>query len=307
MSSNEESAALEPRVAIVVLNWNRWRLTKECLASIEHLSYSNRFVIVVDNGSTDDSVVQIQESFPETTIVRNDSNLGFAGGCNAGINRALADGAEYVFLLNNDATVEENTLRLLVGAAVRSRAAICGARVMDCEGTATQFNGRRWPMHIFGFDGVKTPGMSTGLTMTDCVDGCAMLLRRDLLKSRLRDDGYVLDPRYFLYCEDTDLCLYAKRAGFLCAVAHEAVVKHGLAQSSGGSANPRTFYYLTRNRVSLANRWLGLPLRFAFHLYYVPSRLLLLTIRAKECRSAISIGLRDGYFGVRGAWVSHGN
>ena len=173
MSSNEESAALEPRVAIVVLNWNRWRLTKECLASIEHLSYSNRFVIVVDNGSTDDSVVQIQESFPETTIVRNDSNLGFAGGCNAGINRALADGAEYVFLLNNDATVEENTLRLLVGAAVRSRAAICGARVMDCEGTATQFNGRRWPMHIFGFDGVKTPGMSTGLTMTDCVDGCA--------------------------------------------------------------------------------------------------------------------------------------
>jgi len=306
MSNLGTSTPISARVAIVILNWNRWRLTKECLDSVAVSDYPDQLIVVVDNGSGDDSVARLRESDPSAEIIATGSNLGFAGGCNVGIARALAGAADYVLLLNNDATVAPGALRRLVASAKSADAAICGARVMDEDGKVVLFDGRRWPGHIFGVDGVGLRDDSTEWSDSDCVDGCAILLRRDLLEQRLREHGYVLDPKFFMYCEDTDLCLYGRSRGFRCVVSHAALVRHGLAKSSGGSANPRSFYYLTRNRVSLANRWLSLPVRILFHCYYLPSRLLLLLMRPRSTRSAILQGLRDGYRGVTGIWSRHG-
>ena len=108
---------MQPKVCIIVLNWNGWADTCHCLSSLQHLTYSNYRILVVDNGSTDDSVEQIRTQFPGIELVEAGSNLGFASGCNAGIARALAAGADYVWLLNNDTTVDASALGGLVDKA----------------------------------------------------------------------------------------------------------------------------------------------------------------------------------------------
>jgi len=94
-------------VNIFVLNWNGRDLTLDCLASLEKVTYSNANVIVIDNGSTDDSVVSIKEKYPETDIIEFPTNLGFAGGNNAGF-QSTANKADYTIFLNNDTIVDSN-------------------------------------------------------------------------------------------------------------------------------------------------------------------------------------------------------
>jgi len=296
----------EPRVVAVVLNWNQWRMTVACLASLGASSFKNASCIVVDNGSADDSVARIRQVCPDAEVIETGTNLGFAAGCNVGIERALANGADYVLLFNNDATLAADALENLVEAARDADAQLVGARVLDEQGEMALFDGRRWPWHIFGLDRVGKTDTSKAWSKSDCLDGCAMLLRRDLLEHRLRVDGFVFDPVYFMYCEDTDLCLFGKKEGSRCIVAHRAIVYHGLAKSSGGVANPRSFYYITRNRIVLARRWLSPATRVIFHVYYLASRLLMLPARTGTVRVAIVEGLRDGYAGVTGIWVRHG-
>ena len=102
--------AAPPSVHIVILNWNGWRLTLECLRSLQGLDYADTTIWVVDNGSTDDSLERLRDSGLAPRILENGANLGFGAGCNPAIRRALAEGAEYVWLLNNDTCVDPGAL-----------------------------------------------------------------------------------------------------------------------------------------------------------------------------------------------------
>ncbi len=92
----------QPDVTCILLNWNGWRDTVECLKALKECRYRNLTIIVVDNGSTNDSVARIRAAHPDVLLLESGKNLGFAGGNNIGIRYALAQGAEYVWLLNND-------------------------------------------------------------------------------------------------------------------------------------------------------------------------------------------------------------
>src|SRR5450830_1576724 len=98
------------RVDVVVLNWNGWQDTIACLASLQRQDYPHFNLLVVDNGSTDGSVDQIKKAMPALELLQTGANLGFGGGCNAGIKLALARGADYVWLINSDATVDSGAL-----------------------------------------------------------------------------------------------------------------------------------------------------------------------------------------------------
>src|SRR5581483_12156776 len=117
--SDGSSAGALPRVHVVILNWNGWENTSVCLSSVQQLDYENRHVVVVDNGSTDESAAYIRREFPNVELIETGINLGFAGGCNAGIRRAMDESADYVWLLNNDTRVSVNALRALVDRAER--------------------------------------------------------------------------------------------------------------------------------------------------------------------------------------------
>ena len=95
----------EPRVSIVILNWNSYEVTLDCLLSLRKMDYRNFEVVLVDNGSIDGSPAKLLQSVPEIRLIRNETNLGFAGGCNVGMRDALRRGTDYVLLLNNDTIV----------------------------------------------------------------------------------------------------------------------------------------------------------------------------------------------------------
>src|SRR4051794_37273189 len=105
-----------PKVAIVVLNWNDGAATLACLGALRSIDYPNIAVIVVDNGSTDGSAQRIRDS-AFVDLVVNPTNLGFTGGVNVGIARAMATTADYVWLLNSDATTQPDVLSRLVATA----------------------------------------------------------------------------------------------------------------------------------------------------------------------------------------------
>ena len=115
MEGNDVKA--EPTVYIILLNWHGWRDTIACLDSLASLDYTNYHLQVVDNGSTDNSVACIRAAHPEVSIIETGRNLGFSGGCNVGVRRALEEGADYIWLLNNDTTVDPQALSAMVAVA----------------------------------------------------------------------------------------------------------------------------------------------------------------------------------------------
>ena len=119
-----------PPIAAALLNWNGWQDTLECISSLDSMEYKNWRAVVVDNGSTDDSVERLKEACPEVTILETHKNLGFAAGNNVGIRLALKSRADYVFVLNNDTTVFPDTISAFVGFAEKHpTAALMGPRI----------------------------------------------------------------------------------------------------------------------------------------------------------------------------------
>jgi len=335
MNKTNEVDITPPNVFIVILNWNGWEDTLKCLENVNRLDYPNYRTVIVDNGSEDASWQKLSEiegvdslkwpvnysnhskgsqesvAVQGTVLVGTNANLGFSGGCNVGIDYALSHNADYVFLLNNDAQIASQTLSHLIDVANRADAAIVGARVLDEYGRSELFSVQHWPGYLFG-GSVSATSECKELYWSSPggANGAAILIRRDLLERRQKERGYVLDPQFFMYAEETDLCLYCLSKGYHCVVARDAVVYHSLSKSSGGAGNPRSYYYLTRNRIYLANRWLSLPWKILFHLYYIPSRLALRLLRIKNTgdgsASAVLNGLVDGYRGIKGKWQRHG-
>lgn len=119
-----------PSVYIVLLNWNGWRDTLGCMSSLRGLKYRKWHAVIVDNGSTDDSVEHLKETCQEATLIETHRNLGFAAGNNVGIRFALGKRADYVFVLNNDTTVFPDTIAQLVEFAENHpQAAMMGPKI----------------------------------------------------------------------------------------------------------------------------------------------------------------------------------
>lgn len=241
-----------PLVTIVIVNWNGQEFIKNCLDSIQQITYEFFNVIVVDNASTDDSCAMVERRFPTVTLIRNKENLGFAGGNNIGIRYALQDNADYVLLLNNDTVVSKDFLNSLINVAESDeRIGILGSKVllMDQPNVICFAGGkRRWTSewaHI-GL-GDKDNSIYNDTKETDYIYGCAMMVRRSVL-----EDVGMFDERYFVYVEEIDLNLRAKKAGYKLVYVPQSVVWHKVAGSDvHGRVSPFRQYYMTRNNLLL--------------------------------------------------------
>ena len=237
MTETVEATAAGPaaRVAAVVLNWNGWRDTIPCMESLRAGDEVPR-VIVVDNGSSDDSVARIGAAAPWATLVRLPRNLGFGAGMNAGIAVALEQEptVDYAWILNNDTLVRPEALSRMIAVADRDPAVgIVGSRLVDADGS-----GR---VQALGGGGIN-PWLGTTWSFVrpttrpcDYLVGASLLLRRELL---LTVGGF--DERYFFYLEDTDLSVRARHAGWRLAVASDAMVLHSLGASINRGSSGRT-------------------------------------------------------------------
>ncbi len=218
-----------PKVSIIVLSWNGLEDTAECLESLRALRYPNYEVIVVDNGSDDGSPQMVRHRFPEVSLIENGVNLGFVQGNNLGMSHALRDGAEYLFLLNNDTRVDADCVSELVRAAESDPSIgvvgplmhrVFQPHITDMGGDFNFWTGEvclRW------FDG--EPGEAR-TRQIDYVWGCGFFVKAQAV----REIG-LFDPQYVAYYEDAAFCMCARRRGYRTVVAPKARMWHKIGRS----------------------------------------------------------------------------
>jgi hypothetical protein len=214
-----------PPLAVVVPNYNGAKHLEACFASLEALDYppDRLELVLVDNGSTDDSLALLRRRFPRVRVLRNRSNLGFAAACNQGVAAARAP---YVALLNNDARVAPDWARELVAPLLAyPTVAAVGARILDWTGARIDFAGGLLNFYghafqrLYGAPADADPDLSLRPTLFAC--GCAMAVRREAF---LAAGGF--DEAYFAFFEDVDLGWRLWLLGYVVLYAPRAVAYH---------------------------------------------------------------------------------
>jgi GT2 family glycosyltransferase len=250
VSTQNHTRATIPEVAIIILNWNGRDDTLACLASLNHLDYPAYQIIVVDNGSDDDSVSSIRSAYPQVTLIETGNNLGYVGGNNVGLNYACTLGTDYALLLNNDTEVSPNFLSLLVAAAEADLdVAIVGPliyyfdqpeRVWSAGGV---IDWRRGNTYLLGLNEPDKGQFGSTSRPVDFVTGCALLIKLPVI-----EQVGLLDPRFFAYYEETEWCARVARAGFKILLVPQARIWHKISVVAR-EASPQVHYYMTRNRL----------------------------------------------------------
>ncbi len=257
-----------PSVHTVVLNWNGRALLSDCLESLRD-QYSPALVpVVVDNGSRDGSPQFVHAVFPECRVIVNRRNLGFAQGNNVGMAEALAQGADYVLLLNNDTRVGKGWLRALIETAesdpgigvVGSRMLFFDRpRIINSAGGAMNQALYGWDRGVFAHDGRAWHVPHDCLSVT----GGSMLIRAEALRK-----AGLFDRAYFAYYEDMDICHRIRLAGWRVVYAPRSVVFHKLSATSGPVSDWKTFLLeSSRYRFILKNVPFGYLARFGKNLF----------------------------------------
>lgn len=297
----------QPKVSVILVNWNNHIDTLNCIRSVGQSTYPYRDVIVVDNGSSPESVAALRGAAGCDILIEADRNLGFTGGNNLGIHAALERGADLLFILNNDTVVDPRTIGLLVDALTATpTAGIAAPKIRFME-----------PADLLWYGGAQLSKLTLNLTMTgykqiddgrwdepkdvDMVSGCAMLIRAELME---RLGGFC--DRYFAVFEDLDLSLRVKRAGYRLVYVPAAVVWHKESSSTGGHDSPAYVYYQVRNRFLFIRRWAhsrnARLAAYSFSVLHLAKRSAGFAVQGKwRSIAAVAGGTRDGVMGRGGA------
>jgi GT2 family glycosyltransferase len=250
----------KPLISVIILNWNGKKWLDKCLESLVHQTYSRLEIILVDNGSSDDSVEYVRGVFPRVKIVQSASNLGFAGGNNLGIGEASGS---VIMLLNNDTWLEPDAVRALVNEKLRRNLGVIGAREAyydDCQNRnlySTSIDPLGHPVNLFAPNDLKP---------SFYLSGVCLMFSKDLY---LNTGG--LDFNFFMYFEETDWFWRLGLLGIKFDYSEDIQVHHA---GSGSTGNNRIKYksFLWRNENALQMllknyRWYNLlwilPLYFA--------------------------------------------
>jgi GT2 family glycosyltransferase len=339
--AHEAGLRSSPHVAIIILNWNGWRDTLECLESLNEVDYPCLDVLVVDNGSRDDSVVMISEwarghvpvyvellcnpeSKPATVayfptksgkgisrlfLIKLSDNVGFCAGNNIGMQWAIANGADYLLILNNDTIVTPGFLKPLIQAAsTDSNVGLVGGVI--CYARDPQriwFAGGRFDSFLETeriLDGYDVECLETGLVVeTDWVSGCMMMIPRQVYAQL---GGFRED--FFIWSEEWDYSLRVKMAGYRLVVATDARIFHKVGRSAG-IMQPLSYYYGTRNRLFLKKLYLSWPRRTVFVVWFLLTRLpryLSFGIQGRwDLVYSGYCAIRDYFLGRMGKWSCH--
>jgi len=247
-----------PLVYLLVINWNGLEHLRECFDSLMGLTYPNVRILLIDNASTDGSTAFVRENYgadPRLEILDLDTNLGWAGGNNAGISHAVAAGADYVFLLNNDTAIQPDAVDVLVAAAqARPNAGALAPKmlmfhspeILNSVGLECSIIGAAWDRGIGRLD---RPRWNDERPVMGACGGAAFFRVEALRKTGL------LTTDFEIYLDDLDLCLQMWDCGYEVWTCPQAVVRHKFSATTGTGAWAQRKYFLnTRNRLFLMMR-----------------------------------------------------
>ncbi len=247
------------KVLIVILNYNGIHLLKKHLSSVVKTEYPNFDIVVVDNGSTDDSVEYLKKEYPNIKIVKNNTNLGFGRGNNLGV--SSNPGYDAYVLVNNDVSVESNWLNELVKVAVSSKEiGAVGPKILYSEKKDGKYiinsAGMKVDSHYMAYDrydGEIDNQKFNVIEEVECLTGGTLLVKKEAWE---KVSGF--NPKMFLYYEDVDFCLRIKDAGYKLYYCGKSVVYHDCMASSSSMGS------FKRNIMSTKNRYISIVSRLGF-------------------------------------------
>lgn len=246
-------SASVPFVITVILNTNRREDTLACIESLVGSTYDNHKIMVLDNASTDGSVAAIEAAFPAVQIIELTENLGYAGNNNVGIVEAVSQGADWVFVLNEDTVLDPECLSKMVQVGERDpKIGIVGPMVYhydepDVIQSAGGSLGGNWESQHIAQNEPDT-GQFPQPHRVDWISGCAIMVRTAVI-----DDVGPLDERFFYYWEETEWCLRSGRAGWQVMHVPSAKLWHKGVQRDY-RPGPNVTYYSTRNRFLMMSK-----------------------------------------------------
>jgi GT2 family glycosyltransferase len=229
------------RGSIIIVSWNGEAYLGSCLDAILAQTGSDDEIIVVDNGSTDDSVTLVRERYPRVHLIENGRNLGFAGGCNTGLRVAQGD---VLFVVNQDAALRAGWLEVMCEALADRTVGVAGCKILYPDGRTIQHAGGiiRWPRAVpdhWGY-GKQDEGLWDEPADVDYVTGAAWGFQRDLVEQAGElDEGYW--PGYY---EEVDYCFRAREAGLRVVYVPAAQATHveSTTLGQGSEAFYRAFH-----------------------------------------------------------------
>ncbi|MEI7641372.1 MAG: glycosyltransferase family 2 protein [bacterium] len=288
------------KVAVVILNWNNASDTIACITSVKALQGVDFFIVCVDNASIDDSVSKISSSHPDVTIHLSPKNLGYAGGNNFGIEKALQAGASHIWILNNDTEIDPLCLKnLLAPFLTNPTIGITGSKIYYyADKEKIWFAGGIY----YPFRGVTTHYLENSKLSgvlsdkkLDYVSGCSMLLSAAAIHSI---KGF--DASLFLLYEEIDICNRAKKNGYSVKMCETSLVYHKVSQTLPDS--PLRLYYFTRNRLYISLKHYPLFLPFVL-LWCVRWPLLPALIKRPQNIKYVLKAFSDFFTGKMGAYA----
>lgn len=236
-------------VWVSIVHWNGGDLTRKCVASVMAQDYPDVNVVIIDNGSSDDTVSEIARESPRIHVLRNSTNEGFTGGQNRGISYALSHDADFVLLLNQDATLMDGCIKDMVSlAGTDDRIGMVSPVVYYSHAPSDiQFCGS-WldtvELRIHGSHAIEpVRQLMASDPASICLWGTALMLRSDLVKAIGS-----FDQRFFAYYEDSDLSVRASNGGWRNVVCFSAGALH-LGHQSRLTRPPHFFYFMARNEI----------------------------------------------------------
>lgn len=241
------------KIGIVIVNYNGAQFQNDSIKSIKEQSYKNFIIIVVDSGSTDNSISLLNEEYDDIVILEQEENIGVAVGNNIGIKYALEHFCEYILLLNNDVELEPRMIEMLIAEADESTVVVPKIYYYDNPNTiwmaGGEMNWRKGETRHLGIDQLDD-GNYDEKKLISYAPTCAMLVHRKVFEKT----GF-MDEKVFMYFDDTDFCVKVLDAGLQILYIPDAKMWHKVSSSSGGKASKVFVYYYYRNQQYFLNKY----------------------------------------------------
>jgi GT2 family glycosyltransferase len=296
--------AASPVVFVCIVNWNKKKETLDCLRSVLAQDYANLRVVVVDNGSTDDSVAAFRDLGRAIDLIEHQENSGFTGGSNAGLRYARDRGADYVWLLNNDSECTPEILSLLIDyAESRPKVGMVSPVIADRHSRVDNFTIGRIDLATgqvyYAANSQDAKAMQERYPQDILLKGTALLLKRQLIESI-----GLFDDRFFAYCEDNDYSMRCAAAGFRAECVFSARIYHDEGSPGDHWRPPHAFYYATRNGFLFWRKHARFPRAWKYARWHACSTFRLLARGGYERTrtEAFADGLWSGVRGTTGRW-----
>ncbi|OFW59523.1 MAG: hypothetical protein A2W01_07860 [Candidatus Solincola sediminis] len=260
--------AMDTGVLVFILTVNNYDDTKECIDSVRAIKHDHFEIVILDNGSTDNSIELLKRDFPDLKFLRIEHNAGCARGMNLGLKHALEEKVHYIWMLNNDIIVDQNALSILEGVAESTdKAGLIGPKNLyyDSPDIVNYGGGRISRLTCRTYhkgNGEIDSDRFRKTEETGYITGASLFINMDMI-----GEIGLFDESYFLYYEDADLFMRAKLAGWKTIYAGNSRIWHKISRTNVNSSDSY-FYYMVRNHRKFSKKYLKWYYRPTGWLYY---------------------------------------